>query len=143
MGSYVRVSYREDGKGSQMQFEGVMADRRIGGTDRESYIELKNALGVGKENEIIAFEGIKRLYDAFIDDMDPAERRRFLCIHGCHVFVTVSWLAGTPVGNCAVVDRISLTAGLSKAARRDRCGPKPHQGILTCECVVVALAILY
>ena len=27
----------KDGKGSQMQFEGVMADRRIGGTDRESY----------------------------------------------------------------------------------------------------------
>ena len=28
----------QDGKGPQLHFEGVMADRRIGGTDRESYV---------------------------------------------------------------------------------------------------------
>ncbi|CAL1166317.1 unnamed protein product [Cladocopium goreaui] len=64
-----------EGKGPLLKYEGIMADRRIGGTDRESYIELKNSILVGKENEILALEGVKRLFDAWIDDMALAEQR--------------------------------------------------------------------
>ena len=28
----------QEGKGSLLKYEGIMADRRIGGTDRESYV---------------------------------------------------------------------------------------------------------
>ncbi|CAK9030250.1 unnamed protein product [Durusdinium trenchii] len=75
MGMNVSVTYREEGKGSLLKYEGIMADRRIGGTDRESYIELKNTILIGKENEVVATEGVKRFYDAWIEDMDQAEKR--------------------------------------------------------------------
>ena len=135
----------QDGKGSQLRFEGVMADRRIGGTDRESYafasesffrtlaredcivaeIELKNAIGIGTEDEIVAFvpapffataircaicqsqEGIKRLYDAFIDDMDPVERR--LQLGFC-------WVATTVMAHARPQDQIDTAQNRIKAS---------------------------
>eukprot|EP00411_Alexandrium_monilatum_P012087 CAMPEP_0175267062 /NCGR_PEP_ID=MMETSP0093-20121207/43652_1 /TAXON_ID=311494 /ORGANISM="Alexandrium monilatum, Strain CCMP3105" /LENGTH=106 /DNA_ID=CAMNT_0016561681 /DNA_START=55 /DNA_END=371 /DNA_ORIENTATION=+ len=76
MGQTIVVSYREEGKGASARYEGVLADRRIGGTDRESYIELRGCRLIGPSNEIVASEGTKRLVDAFIDDMDYAEPRQ-------------------------------------------------------------------
>lgn len=75
MGSYMMVTYREDGKGLPIKYEGTLCDRRIGGTDRESNIQLKNCLKIGHKNEILGQEGSRKFIDAFIDDMDLAPPR--------------------------------------------------------------------
>jgi len=75
VGQTIVIAYREEGKGSVARYEGVLSDRRIGGTDRESYIELKKCLLLGSGSEIIAHEGTRRFVDAFIDDMDVTEPR--------------------------------------------------------------------
>lgn len=48
--------------------EGRIVDKRIGGQDRESYIELKDVLKVDLDGNIIGKEKHKRLIDAFIED---------------------------------------------------------------------------
>eukprot|EP00419_Tripos_fusus_P021867 CAMPEP_0172719792 /NCGR_PEP_ID=MMETSP1074-20121228/75710_1 /TAXON_ID=2916 /ORGANISM="Ceratium fusus, Strain PA161109" /LENGTH=302 /DNA_ID=CAMNT_0013545183 /DNA_START=121 /DNA_END=1025 /DNA_ORIENTATION=- len=75
MGQTIVIAYRVDGKGTVNRYEGVLADRRIGGTDRESYLELKKCLQLGPSNEILAREGNKKFIDAFIDDMAVTEAR--------------------------------------------------------------------
>lgn len=75
MGQTIIVSYREEGRGTAKTYEGVLSDRRIGGTDRESYLELKKCLQLGPSQEVVAQEGNKRFVDAFIDDIDITEPR--------------------------------------------------------------------
>jgi len=75
MGQTIIVAYREEGKGIVKRYEGVLSDRRIGGTDRESFLELKKCLQLGPSDEILAREGSKKFIDAFIDDMAVTEPR--------------------------------------------------------------------
>jgi len=91
MGQTIMVAYREDGKGDKKVYEGLLSDRRIGGTDRESYLVLKKCLLLGSKGEIVAMEGDKRFVDAFLDDMDITEPRSHEEITA---FLSASQLAG-------------------------------------------------
>jgi len=69
MGSYVRICYQEKGPGhvdDKCDYEGTIVDKRIGGQDRESYVELQDCIRIGSYGEIIAKEKKKRFIDAFI-----------------------------------------------------------------------------
>ncbi|CAE7229598.1 unnamed protein product [Symbiodinium natans] len=56
-------------------YEGRIIDKRIGGQDRESFIELKDVLKVDIDGNIIGKEKNKRLIDAFIEDCKVIDKR--------------------------------------------------------------------
>merc|ERR1719247_2132689 len=76
IGSYVLICYREK-KGhveEKVDYEGTIADKRVGQDNRESYVELKDCVKLNNNGEIIAREGKKRLVDAFIEDCDVIDK---------------------------------------------------------------------
>ncbi|CAE7279014.1 unnamed protein product [Symbiodinium sp. CCMP2592] len=80
MGSWVAVSYRvpikqEIDENDTGHYEGRIIDKRIGGQDRESFIELKDVLKVDIDGNIIGKEKQKRLIDAFIEDCKVIDKR--------------------------------------------------------------------
>eukprot|EP00437_Effrenium_voratum_P028068 CAMPEP_0181404288 /NCGR_PEP_ID=MMETSP1110-20121109/4162_1 /TAXON_ID=174948 /ORGANISM="Symbiodinium sp., Strain CCMP421" /LENGTH=189 /DNA_ID=CAMNT_0023526631 /DNA_START=51 /DNA_END=616 /DNA_ORIENTATION=- len=80
MGSWVAVSYRvpikqEIDENDTGHYEGKIVDKRIGGQDRESFIELKDVLKVDIDGNVIGKEKNKRLIDAFIEDCKVIEKR--------------------------------------------------------------------
>jgi len=79
MGSYVRIYYRVPGKpGATEQdilYEGKIVDKRVGGQDRESYVELENCMELDSEDRLIELTKRKRLSDAFIEHCKVIEKR--------------------------------------------------------------------
>lgn len=81
MGSYVRIAYRvrsvhgSNQAEEDIDYEGTIVDKRIGGQDRESYVELKNALRLDAKGRVVACEKTKRLTDAFIESCQVVEKR--------------------------------------------------------------------
>eukprot|EP00441_Pelagodinium_beii_P038525 CAMPEP_0197633070 /NCGR_PEP_ID=MMETSP1338-20131121/9517_1 /TAXON_ID=43686 ORGANISM="Pelagodinium beii, Strain RCC1491" /NCGR_SAMPLE_ID=MMETSP1338 /ASSEMBLY_ACC=CAM_ASM_000754 /LENGTH=208 /DNA_ID=CAMNT_0043204659 /DNA_START=49 /DNA_END=672 /DNA_ORIENTATION=- len=79
LGSYVHVSYRvpikqEIDENDTGQYKGKIVDKRIGGQDRESWIELKEVLKVDEDGNVLAKEKNKRLIDAFIEECKVIEK---------------------------------------------------------------------
>lgn len=80
LGSWVAVSYRvpikqEIDENDTGHYEGKIVDKRIGGQDRESFIELKDVLKVDIDGNVIGKEKHKRLIDAFIEECKVIEKR--------------------------------------------------------------------
>ena len=50
-----------------IEYEGKIVDKRVGSEDKESYVELKDALTLNAEGKIVAIEKMKRLTDSFIE----------------------------------------------------------------------------
>ncbi|CAE7546018.1 unnamed protein product [Symbiodinium sp. CCMP2456] len=78
LGAHVSIRYREKkGPGvfeERLDFEGTIADKRVGWDNRESYVELKECLRLNREGEIIEVVGKKQLYDAFIEEVEVVEK---------------------------------------------------------------------
>jgi len=60
MGSYVRVYYRVPGKPgaaeTEIEYEGKIVDKRAGGQDRESYIEIENCMELDSQDRLVSTE---------------------------------------------------------------------------------------
>eukprot|EP00403_Amphidinium_massartii_P010265 CAMPEP_0178419042 /NCGR_PEP_ID=MMETSP0689_2-20121128/25401_1 /TAXON_ID=160604 /ORGANISM="Amphidinium massartii, Strain CS-259" /LENGTH=252 /DNA_ID=CAMNT_0020040457 /DNA_START=168 /DNA_END=922 /DNA_ORIENTATION=- len=65
MGQYVQVTYKESMQSTK--YEGTLCDKRIGSTERESYIELKDCRKIEREMAV-SNEGTKRFIDSFIEE---------------------------------------------------------------------------
>eukprot|EP00439_Symbiodinium_sp_Y106_P060412 s1985_g8.t3 len=78
LGAHVSIRYREkEGPGvfeERLDFEGTIADKRVGWDNRESYVELKECLRLNRDGEIIELVGKKQLYDAFIEEVEVVEK---------------------------------------------------------------------
>jgi len=74
IGSYVRVVYQAKWE-PRAEWEGIIVDKRVGGQDRESWVELKDALQLSANREIVGRSPKKRLIDAFIRDCEVVEKR--------------------------------------------------------------------
>ncbi|CAE7257186.1 unnamed protein product, partial [Symbiodinium necroappetens] len=58
----------------RLDFEGTIADKRVGWDNRESYVELKECLRLNRDGEIVEVVGKKQLYDAFIEEVEVVEK---------------------------------------------------------------------
>ncbi|CAE7251547.1 unnamed protein product [Symbiodinium natans] len=78
MGAHVFIRYREKkGPGvveERLDFEGTIADKRVGWDNRESYVELKECIRLNRDGEIIEIVGKKQLFDAFIEEVEVVEK---------------------------------------------------------------------
>ncbi|CAE7823232.1 unnamed protein product [Symbiodinium sp. CCMP2592] len=78
LGAHVSIRYREKkGPGvfeERLDFEGTIADKRVGWDNRESYVELKECFRLNRDGEIIEMVGKKQLYDAFIEEVEVVEK---------------------------------------------------------------------
>jgi len=72
MGQYVAITYKESMQ--LVRYEGTLCDKRIGSTERESYIELKDCRRIERDM-IVAKEGTKRFVDSFVEECVVAEPR--------------------------------------------------------------------
>merc|ERR1719399_2707624 len=79
MGSYVRIYYRVPGKPGateqEILYEGKIVDKRVGGQDRESYVELENCMELDSEDRLVETTKRKRLSDAYIEHCKVVEKR--------------------------------------------------------------------
>lgn len=79
MGSYVRIYYRVPGKPGagekEIEYEGKIVDKRVGGQDRESYVELENCMELDPQGRLVETTPRKRLIDAFIELCKVVEKR--------------------------------------------------------------------
>lgn len=66
LGSYVVIKYKIAPE-TFIEYEGKIVDKRVGSEDKESYVELKDALTLNAEGKIVAIEKMKRLTDSFIE----------------------------------------------------------------------------
>ncbi|CAE7323574.1 unnamed protein product, partial [Symbiodinium pilosum] len=78
LGAHVAIRYREKrGFGvleERLDYEGTIADKRVGWDNRESYVELKECIRLNRDGEIIEIVGRKQLYDAFIEEVEVVEK---------------------------------------------------------------------
>lgn len=79
MGTYVSIKYRDPDRAHSMEpnmhYEGKICDKRVGGQDRESYVELKDCIRINEHGQVIARGDKKRLMDAFIEECEAVEPR--------------------------------------------------------------------
>lgn len=80
IGSYVIITYRVPNNKfghaeDAADYEGKIIDKRVGSDDRESYVELKDALRLNPSGQCVRIEKTKRLYDAYIEDCKATEKR--------------------------------------------------------------------
>lgn len=79
MGSFVRVIYREPKEAGKSEketiVEGKLCDKRVGGQDRESYVELADCMELDAEDRLISVEKKRRVCDAFIELCKVVEKR--------------------------------------------------------------------
>mmetsp|Transcript_115180 Transcript_115180/g.332713 ORF Transcript_115180/g.332713 Transcript_115180/m.332713 type:complete len:268 (+) Transcript_115180:135-938(+) len=77
-GGYIFVSYKEKKAPGmieeKVEYEGVIVDKRVGWDNRESYVELDECVRLNAEGQIVAREGRKKLFDAFIDECEEVEK---------------------------------------------------------------------
>jgi len=102
-GGYILVSYREKKAPGQLDekvdYEGKIIDKRVGWDNRESYVELEDCIRLNAEGEIVAKEGNKRLFDAFIEDCEEVEKtERPLCAELMRAAVGAGRKAGGTAG---------------------------------------------
>merc|ERR1719361_3397927 len=58
----------------KVDYEGTIIDKRVGGENRESFVELKDCIQLNDRGEIVAKDDKKRLIDAFIEGCDITEK---------------------------------------------------------------------
>ena len=66
LGSYVVIKYKIAPE-TFVEYEGKIVDKRVGSEDKESYVELKDALTLNSDGKVVHIDKMKRLTDSFIE----------------------------------------------------------------------------